>query len=93
MRSIFVFIAVTTILWGLLQLAYSKDLSMSVYLSAVFTTRNNRCDDSYPTVCIPSSPPDLDCVDVLPLVDFKVLPPDPHEFDRDKDGIGCESEL
>jgi hypothetical protein len=23
--------------------------------------------------------------------DFAVLPPDPHGFDRDEDGIGCES--
>ncbi|MFN3347313.1 MAG: excalibur calcium-binding domain-containing protein, partial [Candidatus Bipolaricaulaceae bacterium] len=21
---------------------------------------------------------------------FKVLPPDPHRFDRDGDGVGCE---
>jgi hypothetical protein len=23
--------------------------------------------------------------------DFEVLSPDPHGFDRDEDGIGCES--
>ena len=23
--------------------------------------------------------------------DFEVLPADPHGFDRDEDGIGCES--
>lgn len=48
------------------------------------------CDPSYPTVCIPPPPPDLNCPDVFPLVNFQVLPPDPHGFDRDKDGIGCE---
>lgn len=48
------------------------------------------CDPSYPTVCIPPPPPDLDCKDV-PYKRFQVLPPDPHRFDRDKDGIGCES--
>jgi endonuclease YncB( thermonuclease family) len=50
-----------------------------------------RCDPSYPTVCIPPPPPDLDCKDV-PYHNFKVLPPDPHGFDgRDDDGVGCES--
>jgi micrococcal nuclease len=48
------------------------------------------CDPSYPTVCIPPSPPDLDCPQI-PSSDFRVLPPDPHRFDRDRDGIGCES--
>jgi hypothetical protein len=48
------------------------------------------CDPAYPTVCIPSPPPDLDCKDI-PYKNFKVLPPDPHRFDSDHDGIGCES--
>jgi hypothetical protein len=48
------------------------------------------CDPSYPTVCIPSPPPDLDCKDI-PYRRFKVLAPDPHNFDADHDGIGCES--
>lgn len=49
-----------------------------------------RCDPSYPDVCIPPPPPDLDCADV-PHKNFRVLPPDPHGFDRDRDGFGCES--
>jgi len=48
------------------------------------------CDSSYPDVCIPAYPPDLNCGDVR-YVNFKVLPDDPHGFDGDKDGIGCES--
>lgn len=48
------------------------------------------CDPAYPTVCIPPPPPDLDCGDV-PYRDFQVLPPDPHRFDGDHDGIGCET--
>lgn len=48
------------------------------------------CHPSYPTVCIPSSPPDLDCRDI-PYKNFEVIPPDPHRFDGDGDGIGCES--
>ena len=47
------------------------------------------CDPSYPDVCIPPPPPDLDCRDI-PYRRFRVLPPDPHRFDRDRDGIGCE---
>ncbi len=47
------------------------------------------CDPSYPTVCIPPKPPDLACKDVS-AKRFTVLPPDPHGFDGDKDGIGCE---
>ena len=50
----------------------------------------SNCDPSYPTVCIPPYPPDLDCGEIS-YKRFKVLQPDPHGFDRDKDGIGCES--
>jgi hypothetical protein len=48
------------------------------------------CDPSYPTVCIPPWPPDLDCGDV-PYRRFRVEGSDPHRFDADNDGIGCES--
>ena len=47
------------------------------------------CDPSYPTLCIPPAPPDLDCGSI-PYQNFTVLPPDPHRFDGDNDGIGCE---
>ena len=49
-----------------------------------------RCDPAYPTVCIPPPPPDLDCGDIT-FRRFTVLPPDPHRFDGDHDGVGCES--
>ena len=39
-----------------------------------------------PTVCIPSPPPDLDCGDI-PYRRLKVLQPDPHRFDGDKDVV------
>lgn len=52
--------------------------------------QGKNCDPSYPDVCIPPPPPDLDC-DEIPYRNFRVLPPDPHHFDRDKDGIGCET--
>lgn len=48
------------------------------------------CDPSYPTLCIPPNSPDLDCPDISARR-FPVRPPDPHRFDGDHDGIGCES--
>jgi hypothetical protein len=52
------------------------------------TTQN--CDPSYPDFCIPPPPPDLDC-DEVNGSDFTVRPPDPHGFDGNSDGVGCES--
>ena len=48
------------------------------------------CDASYPDVCIPPPPPDLNCGD-LEYRDIRVLPPDPHNLDADGDGVGCRS--
>lgn len=48
------------------------------------------CSPAYPDVCIPPPPPDLDCGDIS-YRRFRVLAPDPHRFDNDGDGIGCES--
>lgn len=48
------------------------------------------CDPSYPGVCIPPAPPDLDCGDIS-YRRFTVRQPDLHRFDGDRDGIGCES--
>jgi len=53
-------------------------------------TLRPRCDPAYPSVCIPPPPPDLDCGEIS-YKNFRVLSPDPHRFDRDRDGIGCES--
>lgn len=47
------------------------------------------CHPSYPDVCIPPPPPDLDCGDI-PYRNFRVVGSDPHRFDGDHDGIGCE---
>ncbi len=67
------------LLMGLLLMACNPDVP----------AKSGRCHPSYPTVCIQGPPPDLDCRQV-PYRRFKVLPPDPHGFDRDTDGIGCE---
>jgi hypothetical protein len=50
----------------------------------------DECDSSYPTVCIAPAPPDLDCADV-PYKTFAVEGSDPHGFDADFDGVGCEA--
>jgi hypothetical protein len=55
------------------------------------------CDPSYPDVCIPPPPPDVDCRDV-PYADIRVVGSDPHRLDgpydgsipNEPDGIGCE---
>jgi micrococcal nuclease len=54
------------------------------------TPQSGNCDQSYPTVCIPPAPPDLDCGDIS-YRRFKVISPDSHNFDGDHDGVGCES--
>jgi micrococcal nuclease len=59
-----------------------------VVVPDVATKPRKGCDQSYPDVCIPPAPPDLDCGDI-PFRNFKVLPPDPHRFDGNHDGIGC----
>lgn len=48
-----------------------------------------QCDPSYPDVCIPPYPPDLDCGQI-PFRRFRVIGSDPHGFDGDNDGVGCE---
>ena len=54
--------------------------------------KQENCDrDSYPDLCIPPYPPDLNCGDIS-YKDIRVLPPDPHGLDgNDKDGVGCET--
>lgn len=52
------------------------------------------CHASYPTVCIPPPPPDLDCGQIAHRgfrVRHDVPSSDPHGFDGDRDGVGCES--
>jgi Protein of unknown function (DUF1524) len=58
------------------------------------STLSGNCAASYPDFCIPPPPPDLDCADIGRhnfTVLWNVPDPDPHHFDGDKDGIGCES--
>lgn len=54
------------------------------------TTKQSNCDSSYPDFCIPPAPPNLNCPDISQK-GFSVIGSDSHGFDRDKDGVGCES--
>jgi len=69
------------------QIARSGDLGQ---WGACPVDHAHRCDPAYPGVCIPSPPPDLDCADVT-FRNFRVLAPDPHNFDGDHNGRGCEA--
>jgi hypothetical protein len=53
------------------------------------STSQEGCDSSYPEICITTYSAKLGCGDI-PFRNFKVLLPDPHGFDSDGDGIGCE---
>ena len=61
-------------------------------LSASPTSAQTSCDTSYPDFCIAPAweVGDLDCVDIG-VGWFTVYQPDPHGFDADFDGYGCES--
>ena len=60
-----------------------------ITLATYLDTLRQNCDPAYPDLCIPKDSPDLQCSDIKERK-FRVLPPDPHGFDGDKDGIGCE---
>ena len=53
-------------------------------------TGQSECSPSYPDTCIPPPPPNLNCDDVDDT-NFEVVGSDPHGFDGDNDGVGCES--
>jgi micrococcal nuclease len=55
---------------------------------------SSNCEASYPTLCIAIGSADMDCGEIAARrfpVDWNVPNPDPHGFDGDADGIGCES--
>lgn len=70
--------------------AANADGAPTRILDTRFGPYGTKCDPSYPTVCIPPPPPDLNCPDIT-YRNFLVVGADPHGFDRDRDGIGCAS--
>lgn len=69
-------------------------LTASATVDVAAAATEQRCHPSYPDYCIPPPPPDLDCPDIKGRKPFRVLhdvrTPDPHGFDRDRDGRACE---
>ena len=64
-------------------------LALAVLPACIEPARGEEvCDSSYPNTCIFPPPPDLDCRDI-PHRAFRVVEPDPHNFDRTGDGLGC----
>lgn len=57
---------------------------------AVAPKQDAACDPNYSGACIPNVSYDLDCGDVAARR-FRVVGYDVHRFDRDHDGIACES--
>lgn len=53
--------------------------------------QSSACNAYYPTVCLNDNPR-LNCSDLAAkgIQRFKVLQPDPLNYDKDADGIGCE---
>ncbi|UBF29159.1 calcium-binding protein with excalibur domain protein [Kovacikia minuta CCNUW1] len=75
--------------WFFLFLAGVMIAIASFFLHPLEAQSAAGCDPSYPGICIAPPPPDLDCKDIS-YRNFTVLQPDPHHFDGDRDGIGCE---
>lgn len=84
-----------------MELLLSALITLSRPTEIAAATEEN-CDPAYAEVCILPAPPDLDCGDITEH-NFRVYRPgdhdapedleefDPHRFDGDDDGIGCES--
>ena len=54
---------------------------------------SQNCEATYPDICIPIGSADIDCGEIAArqfTVLWNVANPDPHGFDGDADGIGCE---
>jgi hypothetical protein len=56
---------------------------------AIEQRQTTNCEPSYPTLCIPQGIGDLDCPDI-DARRFPVVGADPHRFDGDNNGVGCE---
>ncbi|MGE0569844.1 MAG: thermonuclease family protein [Dehalococcoidia bacterium] len=79
-------------LWALTATSTPTTAGVAEPLASPPPAAGGDCDPAYPDVCIApvASVGDLDCGDI-PYRRFRVLPPDPHRFDADKNGLGCES--
>ena len=74
---------------ALYALAWYQGWSLAgLNVPGMVTDRSN-CAPSYPDVCISPPPPYIACSE-LSVTRFKVFGDDPHGFDPDHDGIGCD---
>lgn len=78
-------VGVATILGTVISLA----TLIIPFVSQKLTASKQNCDPAYPDLCISQSLSNLKCQDVKQR-NFRVLPPDPHNFDSNGDGVGCE---
>lgn len=67
----------------------AKVIDYWLLLAGAQSSNPSYCSPCYPTLCIPPPPPDLNCGNI-PYSSFPVVGCDPHRFDSDFDGIGCE---
>jgi hypothetical protein len=78
----------------ILSIAAVAALALTAGAAADAPATPQRCHPSYPDYCIAPPPPDLDCPDITGRKPFRVRhdvrDPDPHGFDRDRDGRACE---
>lgn len=66
-------------------------VALGLALPAANGGAQTACDPAYPSLCLAPvwQAGDLDCADVAASW-FPVSAPDPHGFDADRDGVGCE---
>jgi len=83
-RLVYIFVAIAAI-------ALTLVIQQSPAPAQQVRQDRSNCESGYPDVCIPLYPPDLDCGEIEHRR-FTVDGDDPHGFDGDDDGIGCESD-
>jgi micrococcal nuclease len=76
-------------LWGACRAVWNPNGPATTSPKTATRATAGGCDASYPDFCIAPPPPDLDCKDVA-HTNFRVVGADPHRFDGDDDGRGCE---
>ena len=84
MNKAIIGLAIILIIVGIVLISTSQSSELAP------TSTEDNCDVSYPDICIASGNSDLDCDEIVHS-NFRVTGDDPHGFDADKDGIGCET--
>lgn len=71
------------------QAAAEQAAAEAAAQAAAASSGDSGCDPNYSGACVPLVSYDLDCADIGGPV--TVVGADPHGFDREGDGLGCES--